>query len=527
MTNAGKTKNGPLVSVLIPACGPLTYLPAALASAVEQTYPHLQIVVAGQNAGDENPREVVRSFRDSRIILLESEQSEQSAPEGNRPEALNRALQYAEGKYVAYLSPESVYYPNHIETLVDVLEGEDGCGVAYTDFYRTHCRILPDHQRQVLGKVIASDRDFDRWLLMHSNCIPHDALMHRIDLLDRTGAYNKSLTRMFAWDMMRRMALLSDFAHCTTVTGEMFAPIGEYGRDDYRMGMEEAQYEAELMTVRTSRPAKPWSKFKDLSIIFLPDRINPQSEKTLRDIARETFIPYEIIIPLPAAQLSKLEDQPPNVVHVEVSGESTIDRRIDSALEASCGDYIALVPPSVEIEDGWIEVPVYALDASTRPLEGIGLNAESGNFPPAVFRRDELLAARREHPHLSVSQSLKAAGVSLRESDPGEMLFLFDGLLSVADMQEREGNWSAAARVYEGILQRYPDELHARYLTARAFSHLPAQSDRGLELARELNRTRPTVDSLLLEATLHRRADRLQKAVTLLDRAEKILQRKG
>ena len=244
MSDVGKSNHHPLVTVLVMTRPPGAYLQAGLSSVLEQTYRKLQIIVTG---GDGATRGVVRSFNDSRIILMDG------APGSNPPRALNHALQYAEGRYIAYLHDENVYYPNHVETLVDLLENSGDCGVSYADFYTTHCRILPNGERQVLGKVLAGPRDFDRWALMHSNYIPHDSLIHTAEMLTRAGKYNEALQETYDWDLVRRMGLCSDFAHSSAITGELFAPIDHPEESEHCERADNDDRAGELLGVRVAR----------------------------------------------------------------------------------------------------------------------------------------------------------------------------------------------------------------------------------------------------------------------------------
>ncbi len=512
-------QSGPLVTVLIPTFNRRNYLPAAIGSVVEQTYRRLQIIVV--NDGGESVRDIIRSFNDSRIILLERTDNRGKAC------SLNEALQYAEGKYVAYLDDDDIYYPHHIETLLGLLEGDTGCGAAYSDLYKTHCRILPDGTRQVLGKVVKISRDFDRWLLLHFNHVLGVSLMHRTDLLDKTGPYNESIRILIDWDMTRRLAFFTDFAHTNIITGEFFGPVGECDRISYRMRLDRAEYLRNVLMIRSRRPPKPWPKVKDLSIILLPDRLDDDTGKMLRDIWLWTFTPYQVILPLPADQLAKLSTEMPNILKLPVPPKMSRDRRIDEALKACQGDYIALVPKGTPISAGWVEAPMHALVNSARPLETIMLQDCGENFPAAIYRRHELNHARAQSPNATVKKSAEAVGLILRKIEPDEFPFQFDDLQNTALSLENEGDPLKAAMLYEEIYPKHNNTLWMKWRAARALSNAAAHDDRALELCQELNLTRPTVDTLMLEAKLHRRADRIDQAVGLLREAQKILRGRG
>ena len=107
-------KAGPVVTVLVPTFNRRRYFAEALASVVCQNYRNLQIIAI--NDGGEDVSDIVKSYNDPRLLFINRKENRGKAY------SLNEALAQAEGKYVAYLDNDDLYYPNHIETLVDALE---------------------------------------------------------------------------------------------------------------------------------------------------------------------------------------------------------------------------------------------------------------------------------------------------------------------------------------------------------------------------------------------------------------------
>jgi hypothetical protein len=122
-----------------------------------------------------------------------------------------------------------VHYRGHVAVLVAALETDADCHVAYSDLYRTVCRIGADGRPMALAKVLAAGRSFDRSYLPTLNHVHRAALMHRRDLLERTGPFDERLGPSADWDMVRRMASCTDFAHVPSVTGEIIT--GEPAQD--------------------------------------------------------------------------------------------------------------------------------------------------------------------------------------------------------------------------------------------------------------------------------------------------------
>ena len=283
------------MTVLIPTYNRRRSLPRALASVVRQTHRELEIFVVRD--GGEDVSDIVRSFHDPRVIFIDRSENR------GKPYSLNEALSRAAGKYVAYLDDDDVYYPGHVQTLVDALENRTDCHAAYSDLYKTYCRELPDGSQTVLSKEVEISRDFDRYLMLFFNHVLHVSLMHRRDLLTRTGPYNESLNILIDWDMTRRLVFFTDFYHVPAVTGEFFSPIGECDRISVQCRKDPKEYSRNLLAIRTTRPAKPWPKMEDLSIIVLSDRADRNLRDTLVRIWGHTFYPYRLYLPMPAADI--------------------------------------------------------------------------------------------------------------------------------------------------------------------------------------------------------------------------------
>ena len=249
MPEKNQSNIGPIVSVIVPTFNRPLYLAEALSSVVRQRYCNLQIIVA--NDGGCDVAGIVESFNDPRIVFINRRQNR------GLPFTLNESLARVRGKYVCYLGDDDLFYPHHVGTLVDALENQADCSVAYTDLYKTYCRINPDQTRTALSKVVDVGRDFDRFLMLYFNHVLHVSMMHRTDLIEKTGTYNENLNVMIDWDITRRIAFFSDFYHIPEVTGEYNQPVGDTERISVKRRKDKMEYARNVLAIRTTRPAKP------------------------------------------------------------------------------------------------------------------------------------------------------------------------------------------------------------------------------------------------------------------------------
>jgi glycosyltransferase involved in cell wall biosynthesis len=504
----------PMVSIILPTFNRPLYMAQALSSAVRQRYDNLEIIVV--NDGGCDVSSIVKSFNDPRIIFINRRE--------NRGKAfsLNEALAAAKGKYIAYLDDDDIYYPHHIETLVNTLENRSDCGVAYTDLYKSYCRIAPDGRRIVLSKVVEVSRDFDRFVMLYFNHVLHVSCLHRRDLLGKTGPYNESLNILIDWDMTRRLAFFTDFCHVPDITGEYYHPEGESDRISVRRRKDKTEYARNVLAIRTTRPAKPWSKLADLSIIFLTERLNQDAGNTVGLIWRHTFYPYKLYLPLPGEDFSRINTDMPNIVTMPVDPDCSQLQRIDRVLADCEGEYVAVVPAGFPIRNMWLEDSLCALLNMPKTSEAFELEDSTPDCWAVVARKDHLQLARGKFPHLSLRDGLISAGVNVRRIRPDEIPFQLDMLVKEAKDEEKANNWKRAAEIYEYIGEHYHNQLLAKSWAAWA-SFKAGNLDGATELVSWVNQQRLTADTLLLEAKIKRQRKDFKSALVLLKKAEEIL----
>jgi glycosyltransferase involved in cell wall biosynthesis len=118
----------PLVSVITPTYNRLDYLKQALTSAVGQTYQNIEIIVC-DNYSLEDPRSLVESFADSRIVF--SRNSENIGMIANTL----KAFRMAKGKYVACLLDDDMWEADFLAKLIPHLEANSNLALAFSDHH--------------------------------------------------------------------------------------------------------------------------------------------------------------------------------------------------------------------------------------------------------------------------------------------------------------------------------------------------------------------------------------------------------
>jgi hypothetical protein len=119
----------PLVSVIIPAYQAAGRIRETLDSVFEQTYPNFEVVLVNDGSPDMEALErAIRSYGERLIYIRQ----ENRGPSGAR----NTAICAARGKYIACLDSDDIYLPEHLASLVPLLE-ERPLDLVYSDSYVT------------------------------------------------------------------------------------------------------------------------------------------------------------------------------------------------------------------------------------------------------------------------------------------------------------------------------------------------------------------------------------------------------
>ena len=119
------SNDSPLVSVIMPVYNTAGYVAEAIESVLRQTYTAWELIVVDDGSTD-NSADVVRSFADPRIRF------ERHSPNRGVSRTLNRALELAEGKYVARHDSDDVSLPDRLAKQVVFLEQHPACGIIGT-----------------------------------------------------------------------------------------------------------------------------------------------------------------------------------------------------------------------------------------------------------------------------------------------------------------------------------------------------------------------------------------------------------
>lgn len=113
----------PLVSVLMPVYNSERYLREAMDSILNQTYTNYEFIIVN-DASSDNSKEIVTSFQDSRIKLIDFSVNKGIAY------SLNLGIEQSKGKYIIRMDSDDISLPSRIKEQVKYMESHQNVGVS-------------------------------------------------------------------------------------------------------------------------------------------------------------------------------------------------------------------------------------------------------------------------------------------------------------------------------------------------------------------------------------------------------------
>jgi glycosyltransferase involved in cell wall biosynthesis len=121
----------PMFSVIIPSYNHSNFLSDAIQSVLQQTYTDFELIIVNDGSTD-NTIEVVRQFRDSRIIYIEQLNMGASA-------ARNTGIRASSGELIAFLDADDIWHQEKLMCHFNFLEKNPEVGVSYNSRFGIDC----------------------------------------------------------------------------------------------------------------------------------------------------------------------------------------------------------------------------------------------------------------------------------------------------------------------------------------------------------------------------------------------------
>ena len=168
-----RANNRPLISVIMPVYNDDPYLNEAMDSILRQSLDDFEFIIINDGSTD-NSLEIIKSYRDLRIILLQNKTNKGIA------KSLNYGLGYARGQFIARMDANDIALPKRFEKQIQYLKKEKEIGLV-TCLYEN---ISPEGDHlQTLNRDISPSNS--QVYSFFRNYIPHSSVMINRDVVPK------------------------------------------------------------------------------------------------------------------------------------------------------------------------------------------------------------------------------------------------------------------------------------------------------------------------------------------------------
>ncbi len=345
------TAGGPLVSIVMPVRNRPEQVAEAIASVIAQTYPRWQLLVVDDGSTDSTP-DVVRDLAraDDRIHLMQEDRRGVSG-------ARNAGLAEANGELVAFLDSDNTWEPDFLRVML--------ARMAHTGSRFAHSAVRGSRDGQVWYRAEGGGVTE----LLHGNFIDLNAVVVTRELLDSVGHFDERLRRMVDWDLAIRLARAEP---------PLLVPYLGVSYDDTHEGHERV----------TTTGLRSWRE-----VILAKHEIDWPALAARERVARmvsvviPTFQDWEMTVTAVDAVLATTGERPVEVIVVDNGSRLLVWQMLsvlladrpgvqlirrpsndhfalgsDLGFAAASGEFVLFLNNDTEVQQGWLEPLVAALD---------------------------------------------------------------------------------------------------------------------------------------------------------------------
>lgn len=198
--NSVEVENQPLVSIIMPVWNRRDLVQDAIRSIQAQTYQNWELLITDDGSTDDTVK-VIQSYQknDGRIKIFEP-------GHGGVCKARNHSLEHAKGRWVAFLDSDNTWTKDFLNVSIATLETDANKKASYS-------AIRMDNQGQIRYRTTKPNPE----LLQTGNYIDLNALVVEKALLDKIGYFDENLRRMVDYDLVCRIAKITDFVYVPVI----------------------------------------------------------------------------------------------------------------------------------------------------------------------------------------------------------------------------------------------------------------------------------------------------------------------
>ena len=187
-----------LVSIIIPAYNHEKYIYDCINSVLNQTYTNIEVLVEDDCSTDKT-REVISKIKDDRLKKIYSKKNKGVV------NTINELSNKCNGKYIAVIGSDDIWYPTKIEEQVQVFEKNPKLGAVFTevDFIDENGKKYTDKKVFNYENVSSSKRI--KMFYDIGNHLCHPSSMIRQKVFKDIGEYNNAYRQLHDYDYWTRL----------------------------------------------------------------------------------------------------------------------------------------------------------------------------------------------------------------------------------------------------------------------------------------------------------------------------------
>jgi glycosyltransferase involved in cell wall biosynthesis len=188
----------PLVSVIMNCHNGAKYLRSSVDSLLNQTYENWELIFFDNKSTDDS-KNIIFSIKDSRVKYFHSDNFI------NLHQARNKAIQYAQGKYISFLDTDDLWIRNKLEIQINNLESSNAC-ILYSNIYLLKENHFFKKKKLITNKKLPSGKILIN--LLKNYIAPLPTIIIKSQLLNSLKfIFNEKFEIIGDFDLMMRLAM--------------------------------------------------------------------------------------------------------------------------------------------------------------------------------------------------------------------------------------------------------------------------------------------------------------------------------
>ncbi len=275
----------PLVSIIIPVYNHAVYLQQCIASALQQTWENLEVIVVDDASPDPAVQEILAQFENNpRLKIIRLEEN------GGISQAQNKAMIASSGAIIAFLDCDDYLQPTAIASCIQHWRGDT--------IYMHSGRVNVDESGKEINRINFVDLPRINYFAenLRSMYATHLKMIRR-DAFSRVGLFDPRFDAAQDYEMLMRIAFhypSSSFVHVPEFA--YFHRIHKQQATETQRERQNALTEQIQKEARLRQSIREGSYERFISIIMLSYGKHSQTLAAIQGLAKTVHTPHEIIL---------------------------------------------------------------------------------------------------------------------------------------------------------------------------------------------------------------------------------------